>query len=158
VSLSSPNKQNEDAAFIHAVAISARKTGFKVDSVYVAFGALVGFGSALTGTSGPLLFIPSFLLTHPAAPSRTAVATAQTIGVPMALTMTAGNAVSGQPMDLGLSLIVGAATGLFVPLGAVLSKRAEFHAGKELSNATILGVIAVVLIATGAYMCVRALG
>ena len=154
MSLSSPNKPNEDVALIH---MAARNSGFKADSAYVAFGALVGFGSALTGTSGPLLFIPSFLLTHPATPSRTAVAIAQTIGVPMALAMTAGNVASGQPADLGLSLIVGAATGLFVPLGAVLSKRAEFHAGKELSNAIILGVIAVVLIATGAYMCVRAL-
>lgn len=75
----------------------------------VVLGLLVGFGSALTGTSGPLLFIPlSMLMARSrgvrgrdsdgngggdsvALSPKVAVASAMAVGVPMALAMTLGN-------------------------------------------------------------------
>ena len=76
----------------------------------ITLGIVVGFGSALTGTSGPLLFIPLAMLVigsevrkesrdelpddserMSALSPKVAVATSMAIGVPMALSMTIGN-------------------------------------------------------------------
>lgn len=118
----------------------------------LALGAVVGLGSALSGTSGPLLFIPLYLLLRPRTPPATAVALSQVIGVPMALAMTASNAFSGQTVDVGLSVAVGAATSAFVPLGAALVRLLGRRFGEARSSQAILTAISGVVVATGMFI------
>ena len=60
-------------------------------------GTFVGFLSALSATSGPLIFIPSALLLYPSLDSPAAVGLALLVGLPMSVAMTVGNLVVGYP-------------------------------------------------------------
>jgi uncharacterized membrane protein YfcA len=126
------------------------------DAINVFLGLVVGFGSALTGTSGPLLCIPCVMLLRPSTQPKEAVALAMSLGVPMAAAMTAGNISNDQPMDLGLSVAVAIATSLFVPVGRALSRWIEAHFDDPArGNDAILCAISIVLIATGVSVCVK---
>jgi hypothetical protein len=70
----------------------------------------------------------------------------------MALAMTASNALSGQTVDVGLSLAVGAATSAFVPLGAALVRLLGRRFGEARSSQAILTAISGVVVATGMYI------
>ena len=74
---------------------------------YAVLGALVGLGSALTGTGGPVLLVPLLMLARQ--PLRNTLPAAQAIQLPVALCAGAGHAWSGA-LDLRLAL----------PLGCVL--------------------------------------
>ena len=61
-----------------AIAASGSGAGAAAEGRNVLLGAVAGLGSALTGTSGPLLFIPLLLIfSSPATPPREAVALSQ---------------------------------------------------------------------------------
>jgi len=125
---------------------------------YFGLGTIVGFGSALTGTSGPLLLIPTILLWKPKTPTIEAIALSFAVGVPMAVTMTSTSVfVAGQTVDIGLSLLVGVVTGVCLPLGRVGARRLEKKWGTEKVNRLLLGTVAAVLVATGSYIVVEAL-
>jgi uncharacterized membrane protein YfcA len=73
-----------------------------VDSaVFVYLGVLTGFGSGLTGTSGPVVSLPQMFLIRPLLPTATAVAYSVVVQLPVALGSTVGNLAFGQ-LDLGL--------------------------------------------------------
>ena len=125
--------------------------------VPLALGVVAGFGSALTGTSGPLLFLPLGLLVYPRMESRVAVAVAMALCPPMALAMTVGNVLYGQPIDLGFALIVGLATSTTVPVGASLAGYLRRTLEGDGGNRVVLAAISGVLVATGAWMLVAEL-
>lgn len=67
-------------------------------------GAVVGLGSALTGTGGPVLLVPLLLLAGQ--PLRNVLPPAQAIQLPVALCAAAGHALAGA-LDLRLALAIG---------------------------------------------------
>lgn len=86
----------------------------------VAIGAAVGFGSALTGTGGPVLLIP-LLLVLGVAPL-TAVAVSQVVQLPVVASGSVGFLQAGlTDISLGTLLGVGAAVGTVV--GALVAGR-----------------------------------
>uniref|UniRef100_A0A7S3L0T2 Uncharacterized protein n=1 Tax=Amphora coffeiformis TaxID=265554 RepID=A0A7S3L0T2_9STRA len=151
----------------------------------VLLGATVGFGSTLTGTSGPLLFLPAVFLSSSSSPCHEeqeisgtqAVALSQTIGAPMALCMTLGTlwwqhqlqqsnendtADSSVDIDLGLSLVVGVATSLCVPWGErgmrVLRRRlSSANYGRE-GDGLVTALVSFVVLGSGVYMLMAPLG
>lgn len=70
-----------------------------------AIGGVVGCGSALSGTGGPVMLLP--LLMFLGVPVRTGIAMAQVIQLPIALSATGVNFAQGR-LDLGLAGLVGA--------------------------------------------------
>ena len=75
-------------------------------------GFLVGSGSAMTGTGGPLLLMPVLLWFR--VPTLTAVGLSQVVQIPIALMATAGNLVHGAVnWNLGLIIAAGLAAGVF---------------------------------------------
>jgi uncharacterized membrane protein YfcA len=88
----------------------------------VGTGAVVGFGSALTGTGGPVLLVP-ILLTLGTAPL-VAVAASQAIQLPIVGMASAGYLAAGDVhIALGSGLGVGAAIGVFA--GEAVARRAS---------------------------------
>jgi len=69
-------------------------------------GAVVGFGSAITGTGGPLMLVP--LLVWLRVPILATIGLSQAIQLPIAALATAGNLLAGQ-LDLRLGLFLGVA-------------------------------------------------
>lgn len=98
----------------------------------------VGAGSALSGTGGPVMMLPILMMLH--FPIRTAIAMAQIIQVPIALSATAVNLHAGR-IDWSPALTVGA------PL--VVGTVAGITLGAYIAGATLKTVIAVGLIALG---------
>ncbi|HEY8356115.1 MAG TPA: TSUP family transporter, partial [Ramlibacter sp.] len=81
---------------------------------FAALGLLVGLGSALTGTGGPVLLVPLLMLARQ--PLRAALPAAQAIQLPVALCAGAGHAWAGAldlrvALPLGGVLLVGALAG-----------------------------------------------
>ncbi len=112
----------------------------------VSIGAGVGFGSALTGTGGPVLLVPVLLFLGylPLA----AVGISQAIQLPVAVFATLGFALYGQidyPLGLALGLVQAAGVGV----GGTLAHR--------LPQAQLRRVVAVALIGVGLLLIGRVL-
>lgn len=109
-----------------------------------AIGLVVGFGSALSGTGGPLILVPILIWLD--FPVLTAIGLSQVIMVPVALLATAGNLIN-ETFDLALGLGIGAVmiAGTFV--GAWASHR--------VSGAMLRRVVALLLIAVGSLIVAR---
>jgi uncharacterized membrane protein YfcA len=83
-------------------------------------GALAGFGSALTGTGGPLALIPLLLLME--APVTMAIALGQVIQIPVGISASAGNFISGSlGVSKALPIAALVAAGTFA--GAIAGRR-----------------------------------
>lgn len=107
-------------------------------------GAVTGFGSALSGTGGPLILVPILIWLE--LPVLTAIALSQAIQLPIALLATAGNVLSGNlDLALGALLAVGLAVGTFV--GARIA-----HA---VPRAALRRAVAVVLVVVGAAITIK---
>ena len=109
-------------------------------------GVIAGFASALTGTGGPAVLIP--ILLWRGVPLLAAIALGQIVQLPVAIAATAGNLASG-PFDLGTAVLVGAAL-----MPGVLFGR---WAAKRVPLGFLTKAVAVVLVATGALLALRAL-
>lgn len=109
-----------------------------------AIGALTGYGSALSGTGGPLLLVP--ILLWLGTPVLTAVGLSQVIQLPIALLATAGNLRFGQ-VDFAL----GGALAVLLMIGVTLGARVA-HA---IATATLKRVVALMLIGVGTSMVLR---
>jgi uncharacterized membrane protein YfcA len=117
-------------------AISSPALGF--------IGAVTGFGSALSGTSGPLILVPILIWLD--VPVLTAIGLSQVIQLPIALLATAGNFFSGHlDPTLGMLLASGLAIGTFV--GARIA-----HA---LPRAALRRAVAMVLVVVGALIAIK---
>ena len=107
-------------------------------------GSLVGFGSALTGTGGPVLLVPVLIFMR--ARVLTAIGASQIVQVPVAIFSTFGYVLFGR-----IDFVLGTALGL-VMMGGVLIGTWIAHAVPAL---TLRGIVAVSLIGVGALMIVR---
>jgi hypothetical protein len=92
------------------------------DGTLLWFGAVVGFGSSLTGTGGPLILIPILLVAG--AEVRQAVGLAQAIQIPIAVFATANNLVFAR-IDLRVAVPVTIAVVAGVYLGSSLARRSS---------------------------------
>ena len=84
----------------------------------IVIGVVVGFGSTLSGTGGPVLLIPVMLLAGSTV--RLAVSASQTLQIPIAIFGTASFLAYGA-LDWRLALALGVAQGLGVIAGARIS-------------------------------------
>ena len=107
-------------------------------------GAITGFGSALTGTSGPVVSLPMFLLLR--WPITTSLGSAQAVQLPIAAASTLSYLVL-RPGVIEWPLAGAIAAGLApcVAIGAVIAHRVP-KSTLKLTVATVLVVSAVVLI------------
>ena len=95
----------------------------------LATGATVGLGSALTGTSGPVIILP--ILVYNAWPTLTSLGYAQAVQLPIAIMATLGNvafrgddlAAGEQPVEWVLGTVIGIVGGIGVMGGASLAHR-----------------------------------
>lgn len=108
-------------------------------------GALVGFGSAISGTGGPLLLVP--LLVWLNWPVLTAVGLSQIIQLPISFLATVGNYMHGE-VDVVLGLGIAAVMTVGVAAGARLAHR--------LPALLLRRIVAVVLSIVGAAMLWKA--
>ncbi|HEY0774409.1 MAG TPA: sulfite exporter TauE/SafE family protein [Nocardioidaceae bacterium] len=111
----------------------------------VAIGAFVGFGSALTGTGGPVLLVP-ILLTVGVAPLR-AVAVSQAVQLPVVVSGSIGYFQTGL-VDVRLGTLLGILAALGTLVGAVVATRIHAEGLRK--------IVAVACIAAGVFLIVRA--
>lgn len=111
----------------------------------VAVGAFVGFGSALTGTGGPVLLVP-VLLTLGVAPLR-AVAVSQAVQLPVVVAGSVGYLQTGL-VDVRLGTALGCLAALGVAAGAVVATRIPAEGLRR--------IVALACIAAGVFLVVRA--
>jgi len=115
-------------------------------AVLVLIGLGVGFGSALTGTGGPVLLVP-LLLTLGYLPL-SAVGISQAVQLPIAIFATLGFILYGQ-IDFGLGIGLGLVQSLGVILGGLVAHK--------LPQEKLRLVVALTLIGVGVLMVWRAL-
>jgi uncharacterized membrane protein YfcA len=111
----------------------------------VAVGAFVGFGSALTGTGGPVLLVP-VLLTLGVAPLR-AVAVSQAVQLPVVVAGSVGYLQTGL-IDVRLGTLLGCFAGLGVVAGAVVATRINAEGLRR--------IVAIACLAAGVFLVIRA--
>ncbi len=131
-------------AGLHAMRDSQNKAhGHHIQSkiLLVLIGIIVGFGSAISGTGGPLLLVP--LLVSMNWPALTAVGLSQVIQLPIAALATLGNYLHGE-VDVKLGLGIAMIMVIGVAIGARLAHRVP--------GLLLRRVVAVVLLAVGASM------
>ena len=115
--------------------------------VLVPIGVIVGFGSALTGTGGPVLLVP--LLVSLRLPVLSAVGVSQPIQLPVAAFATIGYFLYG-----GVDSTLGAILGLVAVAGVVIGTRIAHAVPAQ----TLRLVVALSLFGVGLLMLVRNLG
>lgn len=106
----------------------------------VALGALVGMGSALTGTGGPVLVLPLLMLLRQ--PLRFSVVAAQAVQLPVALASSAVHAIEGR-LDLRLAALCG----LLMLAGSIAGQRAA----TRLDTQQLQRLVSMLLLAVGAW-------
>jgi hypothetical protein len=115
--------------------------------VLLAIGLVVGFGSTLSGTGGPVLLIPVLLIAGTA--TALAVSSSQPIQIPIAVFGTASFLLYGA-LDWKLAIAVGLAQGVGAVIGARLSSR--------LPIATLRTLVGWALAVSAVIFIVRAMG
>jgi len=111
----------------------------------VAVGAFVGFGSALTGTGGPVLLVP-VLLTLGVAPLR-AVAVSQAVQLPVVVAGSVGYLQTGL-IDVRLGTVLGCFAAAGVVVGAAMATRINADGLRR--------IVAIACLAAGVFLVVRA--
>lgn len=110
-------------------------------------GGGVGFGSALTGTGGPVLLLP--LLGFLRLPLLGAVGASQVIQIPLAFSATLGFWLSGT-LELRLGLLLGAVQGVGAVFGGAVAHR--------LPRGALQTAVGAVLLLTAGFLGVRSVG
>jgi uncharacterized membrane protein YfcA len=113
----------------------------------IGFGAFVGFGSALTGTGGPLLLVP--LLVSLQVPILTTIGLSQVIQLPIAALATAGNVAFGI-----LDIWLGAMLAVALLAGSVFGARVAH----VLPSGTLTRFVGVLMLAVGGFIVLRTTG
>ena len=106
--------------------------------VLVLIGAVTGFGSAITGTGGPLLLIPVLLWLQ--VPVLTAIGLSQAVQFPIASLATVGNFMYGTP-----DLLIGAVLAVSLAAGAAIGA----HLAHAIPREVLRRIVASVLIGVG---------
>jgi uncharacterized protein len=104
----------------------------------LAVGAFVGFGSALTGTGGPILLVPILLILR--TPVRMAVGAGMAISLAVTISSTVGYVYYGS-----VDFVLGTALGLVAVVGVV----AGAHIAHAARVGTLQRVVAAVILCTG---------
>jgi uncharacterized membrane protein YfcA len=112
----------------------------------LAVGAVVGFGSALTGTGGPILLVPILLLLR--TPVRMAVGAGMAISLAVTISSTVGYVYYGS-----VDFVLGTALGLVAVVGVVAGARIA-HAARV---ATLQRVVAAAILCTGLLIAAQTL-
>ena len=121
------------------------KSSFRANRfVLVSIGVAVGFGSALTGTGGPVLLLPILIFIN--VPALAAIGVSQAIQLPIAIFASAGFFLFGR-IDIELGVQLGLIMAIGVIIGAQIAHRVT---AKQLRR-----VLAIVLVAVGLLMIVR---
>ncbi len=127
----------------------ARATGAEVPGLQglpmAAIGLIVGFGSALTGTGGPVILIP--VLMFLGQPFALTMAAAQAIQLPVALSATAAHVASGSH-----NLLMAGSVGLILLAGSLAGQRL---AGK-VNGRALQVLVCVLLLLTGLWFAWKA--
>ena len=110
------------------------------DAALAAIALVIGYGSAISGTGGPVTMIPTLLWLG--MPVRPVIALSVAAQLPITASATVVNAAAGR-LDLELALTVMAVLLAGTVIGALLSAR--------LSSRTLTVTVALVLIATGVW-------
>lgn len=114
--------------------------------VQVSIGAAVGFGSALTGTGGPVLLLPILIFIN--VPALAAIGVSQAIQLPIAIFATAGFLLFGSiDIELGVQL------GLIMAVGVIIGAQIAH----KVSASQLRKLVATALVAVGLLMIVRTL-
>ena len=82
---------------------------------YIFIGFIAGLGSALTGTGGPLLLVPTLIWLG--VPVLTTIGLSQAIQIPISVMATAGNYAVGE-LDIMLGLVLGVLLSIGALIGA----------------------------------------
>ncbi len=123
------------------------KSGFRANRfVLVAIGAAVGFGSALTGTGGPVLLLPILMFAN--VPALAAIGVGQAIQIPVSVFATAGFLLFGR-IDIGLGVQLGLIMAVGVIFGAQIAHK--------VSASRLRLLVAIALVTVGFLMIVRTL-
>ena len=109
-----------------------------------AIGAVAGFGSAMTGTGGPLILVPLLLWLR--FPALAAVGLSQATQFPLASLATAGNFVFGE-----IDYFIGAAIGGGLVCGVAIGAKAAHAVAPEVTKR----IVAWVTILVGLFVTVR---
>lgn len=112
----------------------------------VLIGFATGFGSALTGTGGPVLLLPIFILLS--IPALVAIGVSQAIQLPIAVFSSVGFYLYGE-IDFKLGVQLGIIQAIAVVVGAQIAHRVS---AKRLRQ-----FVAIALVAAGLFMTIRAL-
>ncbi len=104
--------------------------------VLLCCGALVGFGSAVTGTGGPVLLVPLLVVMEVSVLG--AVGVSQAVQIPVAAFATAGYLLYGE-VDLVLGAALGVVEVVGVMAGAWISHSAPLSMLRNLVAATCVG-------------------
>lgn len=129
-----------------AQAPSAERAAHSFSSLLLLqLGAVVGFGSALTGTGGPVLLVP--ILVFLRAPTLAAIGVSQVVQIPVAIFSTLGYVLFGQ-----VDFFLGTTLGLVATTGVVIGTSIA-HAVPIL---TLRRIVAVSLIGAGILIAMRA--
>ena len=113
-------------------------------SMLLAIGIIVGLGSALTGTGGPVLLVP--LLIWLGLPAIMSVGLSQAIQVPIAAMASVGNLWTGN-VDLGL--------GALLSIGIVIGSTIGARMAHALPTFVLARAVAIALVLTGLLLIVR---
>mmetsp|Transcript_1429 Transcript_1429/g.3254 ORF Transcript_1429/g.3254 Transcript_1429/m.3254 type:complete len:294 (-) Transcript_1429:26-907(-) len=110
-------------------------------------GIVVGFGSALTGTSGPVLILPLLFLMEDFA-TLAALGIAQTVQIPIATAATVGNIIFARnQILLPLVLLLAGGLCIFVPIGTKIAH--------SLPRKTLKAIVDVALLGASIYLIVK---
>jgi hypothetical protein len=106
----------------------------------VLLGFLMGFGSALTGTGGPVLLVPVLMLMNVQA--LTAIAVSQPVQVPIAAAAAIGFGLFGE-----IDLLLGTMLGVIQSIGVIIGARIA-HAAKpdQLRRIVAIALVAVAIL------------
>ena len=110
----------------------------------LAVGALVGFGSALTGTGGAVLLVPILLILR--APVLASVGAAQAVALPVVIFSTVGYVLYGS-----VDSVLGTAAGLVAAVGVVFGARIAH----TVPAAVLRRVVATALLCAGLLMAAQ---
>lgn len=125
---------------------NGRREGPQKPAQLIAIGAVTGFGSALTGTGGPLVLVP--LLVWLKVPALTAIGLSQAIQLPIAALATVGNFIYAS-----VDMVVGGVIAIALMAGVAIGARLAH----TLSQAALRTIVAWVLVAVGLFIIGRIL-
>lgn len=112
---------------------------------WAAAGVVIGFASPLTGTGGPLIAMPLFLLWSPGGISMLQMVALAVVGtLPLTVVSTVWASIERE-VDLGISLAVAASMCLGVPLGKKLASMMPVDLLKLMVSVALLGIAANIL-------------